>query len=62
MYRGTIFINRLGAAIQAISAIDIPLLDICGKAHNQPRAHTVANKKMGKYQGTCSNRTGAVTS
>ncbi len=36
MYRGTIYFGRRGAAIQALSAIDIALWDICGKAYGQP--------------------------
>ena len=36
MYRGTIYFGRRGAAMQAISAIDIALWDICGKAYGQP--------------------------
>jgi len=36
MYRGTIYFGRRGAALQAISAIDIALWDICGKAYGQP--------------------------
>lgn len=36
MYRGSIYYGRRGAAIQAISAIDIALWDICGKFWGQP--------------------------
>jgi L-alanine-DL-glutamate epimerase-like enolase superfamily enzyme len=36
MYRGSIYYGRRGVAIQAISAIDIALWDICGKAYRQP--------------------------
>jgi L-rhamnonate dehydratase len=36
MYRGSIYYGRRGVAIQAISAIDIALWDICGKAYKQP--------------------------
>lgn len=36
MYRGSIYYGRRGVAIQAISAIDIALWDICGKAYGQP--------------------------
>lgn len=36
MYRGSIYYGRRGVAIQAISAIDIALWDICGKLYNQP--------------------------
>lgn len=36
MYRGSIYYGRRGVAIQAISAIDIALWDIIGKAHGQP--------------------------
>ena len=36
MYRGSIYYGRRGAAIQAISAIDIALWDICGKVYGQP--------------------------
>lgn len=36
MYRGSIYYGRRGAAIQTISAIDIALWDICGKAYGQP--------------------------
>jgi L-alanine-DL-glutamate epimerase-like enolase superfamily enzyme len=36
MYRGTIYYGRRGAAIQAISAIDIALWDIMGKFYSQP--------------------------
>jgi L-rhamnonate dehydratase len=36
MYRGSIYYGRRGVAIQAISAIDIALWDICGKFYQQP--------------------------
>lgn len=36
MYRGSIYYGRRGVAIQAISAIDVALWDICGKAYRQP--------------------------
>ncbi|MEX2262248.1 MAG: mandelate racemase/muconate lactonizing enzyme family protein [Bryobacteraceae bacterium] len=36
MYRGSIYYGRRGAAMQAISAIDIALWDICGKFYQQP--------------------------
>lgn len=36
MYRGSIYFGRRGAALQAISAIDIALWDICGKFYQQP--------------------------
>ena len=36
MYRGSVYYGRRGAAIQAISAIDIALWDICGKFLGQP--------------------------
>ena len=36
MYRGSIYYGRRGVAIQAISAIDIALWDICGKFYGQP--------------------------
>lgn len=36
MYRGTIYYGRRGVTIQAISAIDIALWDICGKCYGQP--------------------------
>src|SRR6478609_409552 len=36
MYRGSIYYGRRGVAMQAISAIDIALWDICGKAYRQP--------------------------
>lgn len=36
MYRGSIYYGRRGAAIQAISAIDIALWDIMGKYYGQP--------------------------
>jgi L-alanine-DL-glutamate epimerase-like enolase superfamily enzyme len=36
MYRGSIYYGRRGVAIQAISAIDIALWDICGKVYRQP--------------------------
>ncbi len=36
MYRGSIYYGRRGVAIQAISAIDIALWDILGKALGQP--------------------------
>ncbi len=36
MYRGSIYYGRRGVAIQAISAIDIALWDIMGKAYQQP--------------------------
>jgi L-alanine-DL-glutamate epimerase-like enolase superfamily enzyme len=36
MYRGTIYYGRRGVALQAISAIDIALWDICGKVYGQP--------------------------
>lgn len=36
MYRGSIYYGRRGVAMQAISAIDIALWDIMGKAYGQP--------------------------
>ena len=36
MYRGSIYYGRRGVAIQAMSAIDIALWDICGKFYGQP--------------------------
>jgi L-alanine-DL-glutamate epimerase-like enolase superfamily enzyme len=36
MYRGSIYYGRRGAAIQALSAIDIALWDIMGKFYGQP--------------------------
>jgi L-rhamnonate dehydratase len=36
MYRGSIYYGRRGAAIQAMSAIDIALWDIMGKYYQQP--------------------------
>ncbi len=36
MYRGSIYYGRRGVALQAISALDIALWDICGKAYGQP--------------------------
>ena len=36
MYRGSIYYGRRGVAVQAISAIDIALWDICGKVYRQP--------------------------
>jgi L-alanine-DL-glutamate epimerase-like enolase superfamily enzyme len=36
MYRGSIYYGRRGVAMQAISAVDIALWDICGKAYSQP--------------------------
>lgn len=36
MYRGSIYYGRRGAAMQAISAIDIALWDIMGKFYRQP--------------------------
>lgn len=36
MYRGSIYYGRRGAAMQAISAIDIALWDILGKYYRQP--------------------------
>ena len=36
MYRGSIYYGRRGVVIQAISAIDIALWDICGKRYGQP--------------------------
>jgi len=36
MYRGSIYYGRRGAAMQAISAIDIALWDIAGKFYRQP--------------------------
>jgi L-alanine-DL-glutamate epimerase-like enolase superfamily enzyme len=36
MYRGSIYYGRRGAAIQALSAIDIALWDIMGKFYRQP--------------------------
>jgi L-alanine-DL-glutamate epimerase-like enolase superfamily enzyme len=36
MWRGSVYYGRRGVAIQAISAIDIALWDICGKFYGQP--------------------------
>jgi L-alanine-DL-glutamate epimerase-like enolase superfamily enzyme len=44
MYRGSIYYGRRGVAIQAISAIDIALWDICGKFYGQP-IHIVLGAK-----------------
>ena len=44
MYRGSIYYGRRGVAIQAISAIDIALWDICGKATGQPVYNLLGGK------------------
>ena len=36
MWRGSVYYGRRGVAIQAISAIEIALWDICGKFYSQP--------------------------
>ncbi len=36
MWRGSVYYGRRGVAIQALSAIDIALWDICGKFYSQP--------------------------
>jgi L-rhamnonate dehydratase len=36
MYRGSIYYGRRGVTLQAISAIDVALWDICGKTYRQP--------------------------
>src|SRR5258708_3608633 len=55
MYRGTIYFGRRGAAMQALSAIDIALWDICGKAYGQPVHVLLGGKwrdKVRAYGGT----------
>src|SRR4051812_49788606 len=53
MYRGTIYFGRRGAAMQAISAIDIALWDICGKAYQQP-VHVLLGGKWREKFLACS--------
>ena len=48
MYRGSIYYGRRGVAIQAISAIDIALWDICGKAYGQP-IHVLLGRQMARH-------------
>ncbi|MBM3737730.1 MAG: mandelate racemase/muconate lactonizing enzyme family protein [Acidobacteria bacterium] len=36
MWRGSVYYGRRGVAVQAISAIDIALWDLCGKFYQQP--------------------------
>ena len=48
MYRGSIYYGRRGVAIQAISAIDIALWDICGKAYRQP-IHMSARRQVARH-------------
>ena len=49
MYRGSIYYGRRGVAMQAISAIDIALWDIMGKAYGQP-VHVLLG---GKWRDRC---------
>ncbi len=60
MYRGSIYYGRRGVAIQAISAIDIALWDICGKFYGQPIHILLGAKWRGKvraYGSTLFRRT-----
>ena len=44
MYRGSIYYGRRGVAIQAISAIDIALWDICGKVLQPADPHSAGRQ------------------
>lgn len=50
MYRGSIYYGRRGAAMQAISAIDIALWDICGKFYQQPVCVLLGGKWRSKVK------------
>jgi L-alanine-DL-glutamate epimerase-like enolase superfamily enzyme len=50
MYRGSIYYGRRGVAIQAISAIDIALWDICGKVYGQPLCILLGGKWRDKVR------------
>jgi L-rhamnonate dehydratase len=50
MYRGSIYYGRRGVAIQAISAIDIALWDICGKVYGQPICILLGGKYRDKVR------------
>ncbi len=52
MYRGTIYFGRSGAAIHAISGVDLALWDIIGKATNRPVCEMLGgifNRKLKAY-------------
>lgn len=54
MYRGSIYYGRRGVAIQAISAIDIALWDICGKFYQQPICILLGGKWRNKVRAYAS--------
>jgi L-alanine-DL-glutamate epimerase-like enolase superfamily enzyme len=54
MYRGSIYYGRRGAALQAISAIDIALWDIMGKFYQQPVHILLGGKWRGKVRAYAS--------
>jgi L-rhamnonate dehydratase len=54
MYRGSIYYGRRGVAIQAISAIDIALWDIMGKAYGQPIHVLLGAKRRDKVRAYAS--------
>jgi L-rhamnonate dehydratase len=54
MYRGSIYYGRRGAALQAISAIDIALWDIMGKFYRQPVHILLGGKWRGKVRAYAS--------
>jgi L-rhamnonate dehydratase len=54
MYRGSIYYGRRGVAIQAISAIDIALWDIMGKAYGQPIHVLLGAKRREKVRAYAS--------
>ena len=54
MYRGSIYYGRRGAAMQAISAIDIALWDIAGKFYGQPVHILLGGKWRGEVRAYAS--------
>src|SRR5205809_7581218 len=54
MYEGSIFFGRQGAAIQAMSGIEIALWDIMGKATGRPVYHLLGGRFREKFRAYAS--------